>query len=167
MTSILDAIPGIGQILDDLITSRDEVEQVKIRLREIDARETVARLGVQRAWLSNKSWFVAGAIPTVLWMVSIVIFFNHILAPLLGAWVTIPTLDLPDWYANLAGTIVLGLFGKKAWDGAELRWGGETVKPAKGEDVPPAPSCKPTPKATPEQIDARLEELCRAKGIKP
>ena len=129
--NLLDAIPEIGKILDDLISTPEEKREAQLRLREIDVREVEARLGVQKAWLSNQSVFVAGAIPTVLWMVSLVIFFNHILAPLLAHWVQIPTLDLPAWYSQLAGTIVLGLFGKKAWDSSEIHWGGQVVKPAK------------------------------------
>ena len=129
--NLLDAIPEIGKILDDLISTPEEKREAQLRLREIDVREVEARLGVQKAWLSNQSVFVAGAIPTVLWMVSLVIFFNHILAPLLAHWVQIPTLDLPAWYSQLAGTIVLGLFGKKAWDSSEIHWGGQIVKPAK------------------------------------
>jgi len=146
--NLLDAIPEIGKILDDLISTPEEKREAQLRLREIDVREVEARLGVQRAWLSNQSVFVAGAIPTVLWMVSLVIFFNHILAPLLAHWVQIPTLDLPAWYSQLAGTIVLGLFGKKAWDSSEIHWGGQVVKPAKekvaAELEEPKPQGKPS-----------------------
>lgn len=147
--NILDAIPEIGKILDDLISTPEEKREAQLRLREIDVREVEARLGVQRAWLSNQSVFVAGAIPTVLWMVSLVIFFNHILAPLLAHWVQIPTLDLPAWYSQLAGTIVLGLFGKKAWDSSEIHWGGQVVKPAK------------------EKVTAEIEEPKAAKSSRP
>jgi hypothetical protein len=196
--NLLDAIPEIGKILDDLVSTPDEKRAAELRLREIDIREVEARLGVQRAWLSNQSIFVAGAIPTVLWMVSVVIFFNHVLAPLLRPLVTIPTLDLPAWYANLAGTIVLGLFGKKAWDSSEIHWGGEIVKPAKekiraeidkpevcevslaqASSTPPsAPIAPKTPAPQPEgkskskprtseEVDARLREICKEKGIEP
>ena len=147
--NLLDAIPEIGKILDDLISTPEEKREAQLRLREIDVREVEARLGVQRAWLSNQSVFVAGAIPTVLWMVSLVIFFNHILAPLLAHWVQIPTLDLPAWYSQLAGTIVLGLFGKKAWDSSEIHWGGQVVKPAK------------------EKVAAEIEEPKAAKSSRP
>lgn len=154
--NLLDAIPEIGKILDDLISTPEEKREAQLRLREIDVREVEARLGVQKAWLSNQSVFVAGAIPTVLWMVSLVIFFNHILAPLLAYWVQIPTLDLPAWYSQLAGTIVLGLFGKKAWDSSEIHWGGQVVKPAKekvaAEIEEPKPQGKPSrPKPAPRK----------------
>lgn len=161
--NLLDAIPEIGKILDDLISTPEEKREAQLRLREIDVREVEARLGVQKAWLSNQSVFVAGAIPTVLWMVSLVIFFNHILAPLLAHWVQIPTLDLPAWYSQLAGTIVLGLFGKKAWDSSEIHWGGQVVKPAKekvaAEIEEPKPQGKPSrPKPTPRKAAAKPAE---------
>lgn len=161
--NLLDAIPEIGKILDDLISTPEEKREAQLRLREIDVREVEARLGVQKAWLSNQSIFVAGAIPTVLWMVSLVIFFNHILAPLLAHWVQIPTLDLPAWYSQLAGTIVLGLFGKKAWDSSEIHWGGQVVKPAKekvaAELEEPKPQGKPSrPKPIPRKAAAKPTE---------
>lgn len=161
--NLLDAIPEIGKILDDLISTPEEKREAQLRLREIDVREVEARLGVQKAWLSNQSVFVAGAIPTVLWMVSLVIFFNHILAPLLAHWVQIPTLDLPAWYSQLAGTIVLGLFGKKAWDSSEIHWGGQVVKPAKekvaAEIEEPKPQGKPSrPKPTSRKATAKPTE---------
>lgn len=161
--NLLDAIPEIGKILDDLISTPEEKREAQLRLREIDVREVEARLGVQKAWLSNQSIFVAGAIPTVLWMVSLVIFFNHILAPLLAHWVQIPTLDLPAWYSQLAGTIVLGLFGKKAWDSSEIHWGGQVVKLAKekvaAELEEPKPQGKPSrPKPIPRKAAAKPTE---------
>lgn len=161
--NLLDAIPEIGKILDDLISTPEEKREAQLRLREIDVREVEARLGVQKAWLSNQSIFVAGAIPTVLWMVSLVIFFNHILAPLLAHWVQIPTLDLPAWYSQLAGTIVLGLFGKKAWDSSEIHWGGQVVKPAKekvaAELEEPKLQGKPSrPKPIPRKAAAKPTE---------
>ena len=161
--NLLDAIPEIGKILDDLISTPEEKREAQLRLREIDVREVEARLGVQKAWLSNQSIFVAGAIPTVLWMVILVIFFNHILAPLLAHWVQIPTLDLPAWYSQLAGTIVLGLFGKKAWDSAEIHWGGQVVKLAKekvaAELEEPKPQGKPSrPKPIPRKAAAKPTE---------
>ena len=58
-------------------------------------------------------------------------------------------LDLPTWYSQLAGTIVLGLFGKKAWDSSEIHWGGQVVKPAK------------------EKVAAEIEEPKAAKSSRP
>ena len=147
--NLLDAIPEIGKILDDLISTPEEKREAQLRLREIDVREVEARLSVQRAWLSNQSVFVSGAIPAILWMIVGVAVFNYILVPLLGSFgVSVPVLELPGAYYSLAETIVLGLFGKKAWDSSEIHWGGQVVKPAKekvaAEIEEPKPQGKPS-----------------------
>jgi hypothetical protein len=126
LKSLSELIPGIAQIADDLVTSDEEVRAKILEEKRIDTDVVKARLGVQRAWLSSKSPYVAGAIPTILWMISLVIFFNHILAPILE-WATVkdvPILDLPDYYVGFGKWIVLGLFGKKAWDSSEVKIGG-------------------------------------------
>lgn len=187
MKHILDAIPEIGKILDNLISTPEEKREAELKLKEIDIREVEARLGVQKAWLSNQSLFVAGAIPTILWMVSLVVFFNCIVAPLLSPWVEIRILSLPDWYASLAGTVVIGLFGKKAFENTEIQWHGETVKPSRkrveadleGEKKPEvaAPVVEASPTSahvqaaarkreyTAEEVEARLAEMYRERGI--
>ena len=37
--NLLDAIPEIGKILDDLISTPEEKREAQLRLREIDVRE--------------------------------------------------------------------------------------------------------------------------------
>jgi len=148
--NLLDVIPGISDILDKTVTTKGELEELKIRLREVDVRELEARFAVQKSWLDNQSVFVAGAIPTILWMVSIVVFFNCVVSPLLTPlFGEMPSMELPGWYADLAGTVILGLFGKKVIDGNEIRWKGEVVKPAKQGKEHDAPENEPaTPAGT-------------------
>ena len=149
--NILDAIPAIGNILDKTVTTKEELEEIKLKFAEIDIREIEARLGVQKAWLDNKSVFVSGAIPMMLWMVSVVILFNCVVSPLLSPVWEIPVIDLPEWYSSLAATIIIGLFGKKVVDGNEFRLGGKVVKPAKGHE-------NPTHEVdTDEKVDARFK----------
>ena len=162
--NLLDAIPEIGKILDDLISTPEEKREAQLRLREIDVREVEARFGALRAWQSHRSLFVSGAIPAILWMIVGVAVFNYILVPLLGSFgVSVPVLELPGAYYSLAETIVLGLFGKKAWDSSEIHWGGQVVKPAKekvaAEIEEPKPQGKPSrPKPTPRKTAAKQEE---------
>ncbi|MDR1874371.1 MAG: holin family protein [Synergistaceae bacterium] len=200
MAGVLDLIPEVGKLIDRFVPDPQKKLEAERMMRELDIREIEARAGVQKAWLSNNSLFVSGAIPTILWMVSLVIFFNHILAPLFGGFgIVVPTLELPPWYSSLAGTIVLGLLGKKAWDSTELNWHGETIKGAKEKvqaeietpktQSPVAPVEKNAKSPTdgradatqfgppegvtgeggtpPYDVDARLRELCREKGIEP
>ena len=162
--NLLDAIPEIGKILDDLISTPEEKREAQLRLREIDVREVEARFGALRAWQSHRSLFVSGAIPAILWMIVGVAVFNYILVPLLGSFgVSVPVLELPGAYYSLAETIVLGLFGKKAWDSSEIHWGGQVVKPAKekvaAEIKEPKPQGKPSsPKPTPRKAAAKPAE---------
>jgi len=132
--NILDVIPGISEILDKTVSKKSDLEKIKVQLRELDIREVEARLSVQKSWLENKSVFVAGAIPMMLWMVSGVVLFNHVIAPLLSPIIgTVPTLDLPGWYAELVTVIIVGLFTKKAYDGNTIKVG-SFLKPAKGSE---------------------------------
>ena len=168
--NLLDVVPEVGRIIDDLVSTTEEKREAQLRLKELDIRELEARFGALRAWQSNKSLFVAGAIPSILWVVVGVTVFNYIAAPLLGTFgLSVPILELPTAYYNLAGTIVLGLFGKKAWDATELQWGNFDKKPK-----PPAvePASSPAPSRTkkidandPEAVDRRLRELAEQYGV--
>lgn len=94
-------------------------------MRELDIREIEAKSQVQSAWMNNQSLFVAGAIPSMLWMVVLVVFFNYIVSPLVQTMfgIVVPILDLPKWYSDMCSTIILGLFAKKAWDNTDLQVG--------------------------------------------
>lgn len=166
--NVLDIIPGISEILDKTITTKGELEELKIRLREVDVREVEARLAVQKSWMDNKSIFVAGAIPTILWMVSIVVLFNCVISPLLTPFIgDMPVMELPGWYADLAGTVILGLFGKKVIDGNEIRWKGEVVKPAKhADEQEKAPEARPVPAERHDTAAAQKKPVAK-KADKP
>lgn len=124
--NVLDAIPVLGQLIDKIVPNPNQANELKIELAKLDMKRDIAKLDVQKAWLSNKSPYVAGAIPTILWMVSFVILFNHVVAPLLswGFQATVPVLELPGYYVDMASTIVIGLFVKKAWDNTDVKIGG-------------------------------------------
>ena len=175
--NLLELLPSVGNILDKVITTPGELEKIKMEMRKIDMSEVTARLNVQKAWLGNKSPYVAGAIPTVIWMCCAVIAFNHIGAPLLSwlfsvvGWLfalfgasmppvpAIPTLELPDYYVQAMQTIVLGLFAKKAYDGTAIdtKW---VKSPVKREVQPPVKQ-----PLTAEEVDRRFEELCQKYGV--
>lgn len=124
--NILEVVPILGQLIDKVVPNPNQANELKIELAKLDIKRDIAKLDVQKAWLSNKSPYVAGAIPTILWMVSFVILFNHVVAPLLswGFQATVPVLELPGYYVDMASTIVVGLFVKKAWDNTDVKIGG-------------------------------------------
>ena len=71
----------------------------------------------------------------ILWMISVVVLFNCIVSPLLSPVWKMPTIELPEWYSSLAGTIIVGLFTKKAFDGNAINIGNLFSKPAKGSET--------------------------------
>lgn len=175
--NLLDALPEVGKILDSLVSTPEEKRDAELKLKEIDVRELEARFGAIKAWQSNSSLFVAGAIPSMLWLVVVVTLFNYIVAPLLSALgLVVPTLELPEAYYTLAGTIVLGLFGKKAWDATEID-GATWTKKAKSymqQDISDAAQerksakpqkRKPVSEMTQAEVDARFADLAAEYGI--
>lgn len=81
--NLLEALPILSDIVGKVVKNPNEAEELKLELQKLEIQKEVARHGAVQAWLSNKSPFVAGAIPTILWMVSLVVLFNHILSPCL------------------------------------------------------------------------------------
>ncbi|NCC19080.1 MAG: hypothetical protein EOM29_09100 [Bacteroidia bacterium] len=156
--NVLELVPALESIIGKVIQDPNQAGNLKLELAKLDVQQEIEKYRTQAAWLSNKSPLVAGAIPCILWMVSVVIFFNHILAPLLmAAGLELPTLELPAYYTDLAATIVLGLFAKKAWDSSDINIGGFR-SPAKKEDPAPV-AASLVRKDDPEYHDKRYAEL--------
>ena len=171
---LLDLVPEVGKIVDDLVSTPEEKREAQLRLKELEIRDQEARFGALAAWQSNKSLFVSGSIPAILWTVVFTAVFNYIVAPLLGAFgVSVPVLELPPAYYTLAGSIVWGLLGKKAWDATDLQWGSFEKKPKVAVEtlapvsVPAAPrrERKKIDMNDPEAVDRRLRELAEQYGV--
>lgn len=171
--NLLDAIPGIGKILDNVITSDEELQNVKVLMRELDIRELETMTARQGAWLSNDSLFVSGAIPSLIWVYVLVIFFNFIIAPFVVAFgIGVPELGLPDGFTGLVGTVVALLLGKKTFDANEIQIG-TFKKPARNDEKVKAEAViaktAKTEKAehtTKEEVDARINEMFDQYNIK-
>ena len=173
---LLELVPEIGKIVDDLVSTPEEKREAQLRLKELEIRDQEARFGALAAWQSNKSLFVSGAIPSILWVVVGTAVFNYIIAPLLGAFgASVPVLELPPAYYTLAGSIVWGLLGKKAWDATDLQWGNFEKRPKVSAEEP-APVSTPAPAMPrrerkkidlndPESVDRRLRELAEQYGV--
>lgn len=130
--NLLDLAPTVTHIIDRFVPDPNKAAEMKLEMAKVEASENVAKMETQKAWLGNVNWFVSGAIPAILWMVSLVILFNHIIGPILkGIGLSIPILDLPEWYYGLAKLIVGGLFTKKIIDNNEWWIGGKLVSPSK------------------------------------
>jgi len=168
MATILDVVPQLKDIIETFVPTPEAKANAEAKFRELDIREIEARTGVQKARLSNDSLFVAGAIPAILWTVVLVVVFNNILSPLLQliSGRTMTPLDLPLWYTQLAGTIVVSLFAKKAWDGSEFQCGSLITKTSKDTVLARTEAMKKSAsEMTSEEIDARIKQLAADKGI--
>ena len=161
--NVLELIPALEGIIGKVIQDPNQAGNLKLELEKLDVQKDIEKMKTQQSWMNNKSIYVAGAIPTILWMVSIVIAFNHILAPFLkGMGWDVPILELPKYYTDLAATIVVGLFVKKGWESAEITSIGKKPKPA---ETPPTVAASAVPKDDPEYHDKRYQELLGKYGL--
>ena len=171
---LLELVPELGKIVDDLVSTPEEKREAQLRLKELEIRDQEARFGALAAWQSNKSLFVSGASPALLWTVVFTAVFNYIIAPLLGTFgLAVPVLELPPAYYTLAGSIVWGLLGKKAWDATDLQWGSFEKRPKAPAEEPASVPVSAAPRRErkkidlndPEAVDRRLRELAEQYGV--
>lgn len=119
----LNALPIVGKLIDKIIPDQEKKQELKLALESIDLQRELAGLEAARAMLSNNHWFVSGAIPSLIWLASVMLATNCVLIPLTqfiaqlcGVTVTIPLIQYPGEYWYLLGVIITGLFAKKSAD---------------------------------------------------
>lgn len=123
LTTIL-GLPAVTNAIDKVIPDKTKQAELKFELEKLKLEDDTESRKVLKAMLGNDNWFVSGAIPALIWMASIMLFNNFVLLPwaeVFGG--TVPEVVLPSGYFNLLGAIILGLFGKKAFDGNEIKFG--------------------------------------------
>ena len=182
--NILELIPGISGVIEKIIPDPNKQQELKLEMAKLDAQDTAARMGVLNSIMGHKSIFVAGGIPALIWLAVIYILANHIIYPLLGAFgLHITPITMPGEYWSLLNVVIVGLFGKKVFDGNTIKFGSfespskDIVKAeaiAKAVKVPP-PTIETVDKMPPAQscdyddpadVDRRLREIAAEKGIK-
>jgi hypothetical protein len=132
MPSLLEYVPAIGEIIDRVLPDPKQKEQLKYELAKLQADENVARMNVLQSMFQHKSLFVAGGIPSLIWIGVLSLLNNYILLPWVGViGLPAPAVDLPEQYWTLLGWIVTGLLGKKIVDDNAWFWKGKLVSPSK------------------------------------
>lgn len=165
--NLLEIVPALETIIGKVIQDPNQAGNLKLELEKLDVQKDIEKMKTQQSWMNNKSVYVAGAIPTILWMVSIVIAFNHILAPFLkGIGWDVPILELPKYYTDLAATIVVGLFVKKGWESAEIASIGKKAKPADPVKLVKNDKTPEPKKDDPEYHTKRYSEIMEQYGLK-
>ena len=163
MACLLDYIPALGEIIDRVLPDPKKAQELKAEIAKLQANENIARMGVLQAMLSNKSMFVAGGIPALIWLGVIMLFNNYVLLP----WAEVfglraPQVILPEQYWTLLGWIITGLFGKKIIDNNAWYWKGKLISPSKKSlEASLMTGTVPVEKALDAQdyVDKRLQEL--------
>lgn len=132
---LLETIKSVSDIVNKFIPDGAEKNRLQAELEKASLEVDKQRLGALSNMLGSNSFFVAGAIPSILWVLVISIVNNYILMP----WVsmfggTVPHVDLPGQVWTLAGWIISGLLAKKAVDGnAFYSKDGTLIKPSRSE----------------------------------
>lgn len=115
--NLLELIPGIGGLVERLVPDPDKRLEFKNELAKLDLQRDIAGLQAAKGMMENKSRFVSGAIPSLIWLASLMLFNNHILLPWAAvAGYQIPSVVYPSEYWYLLGVIITGLFAKKTAD---------------------------------------------------
>lgn len=118
------SLPAVDKVIDRVIPDKQKQAELKLELARLQIEDNIESRKVLSSMFQNKSWFVSGAIPSIIWMASLMLFNNYVLLPWAEVFgYTVPQVVFPDGYFSLLGTIVIGLFGKKVFDENEIRWG--------------------------------------------
>lgn len=153
-----NALEAIRGILDDTISTAEEKREAEIKLKELEITESTERLKTLGGMLGNKSLFVAGAIPALIWVAVVSLLNNYVVLPYFPEWAQ--PVNLPSEYWSLLSTVIIGLFGKKIIDGNEWRWpSGQVLTPAKKEGGEILPASAPFAPPLKSDIDQRILDL--------
>lgn len=133
--AIIEALRPIAEIVNKFIPDGAEKNRLQAEIEKASLEVDKQRLGALSNMLGSNSFFVAGAIPSILWVLVISIVNNYILMP----WAAmfggkVPDVSLPGEVWTLAGWIITGLLAKKAVDGnAFYSKDGALIKPSRSE----------------------------------
>ena len=114
---------GVFGLIDDLVTSDEEREQLKLKLLTLQTQGELAQLEVNKTEAQHSTIFVAGWRPFIGWVCGTAFAYHFVLYPLLqfAAWLllvftgnvfpadSLPRLDLAEMIPVLMG--MLGLSG--------------------------------------------------------
>lgn len=177
--NILSALPAVEQLIDKFVPDAQAKQQLQLELQKLEVQENSSRLEVLKAMFSNKSLFVSGGIPALIWVGVLSIFNNYVLLPWASVFgATAPNVELPEYYWILLGAIITGILGKKAFDENEIwRKDGTLLSPSKlqvkravaeGETAPVGTAVAASSRKydTQEARDARMEELAKQYNLK-
>ena len=109
--SILSSLMGPAtQLLDKVIEDKDEKNRIAFELSTLAERHAnelaKGQLEVNKVEAAHKSLFVAGWRPAIGWVCALGLFYNVILANIIGIWVDVPEID-----TTLLVPVMMGMLG--------------------------------------------------------
>jgi len=99
-------IKAIGDIVDDIHTSKEESLDAEIKLKEVASKLQSLQADITKTEASHRSVFVSGWRPLCGWVCGLGLGFNTLIAPMLSPFVVVQTSDSEQLIA-----LVLDLFG--------------------------------------------------------
>ncbi len=75
-------IKAIGDIVDDIHTSKEESLDAEIKLKEVASKLQSLQADITKTEASHRSVFVAGWRPSLMYLCIMILGFNYIIAPL-------------------------------------------------------------------------------------
>jgi hypothetical protein len=123
-----DIVKGVTDIVDDLVTTKEEIRQLDIKEQKIEADIMMAQMEVNKAEAQHKSMFVAGWRPFIGWIGGIALAYQFIIYPIL-TWIWFwmmskgnipegmeppPVLDTGALFAVITG--MLGIGAMRSYD---------------------------------------------------
>jgi len=99
-------IKAIGDIVDDIHTSKEEKLDAEIKLTEVASKLQSLQADITKTEAAHRSVFVAGWRPFVGWVCGLGLGLNMLMAPLLSPWLSFQTADSDQLIA-----LVLALCG--------------------------------------------------------
>ena len=109
--SILGSLIGPAtSLLDKVIEDKDEKNRIAFELSTLAERHAQelakGQLEVNKVEAASKSLFVAGWRPAIGWVGALGLFYNVILANIIGIWVDVPEID-----TTLLVPVMMGMLG--------------------------------------------------------
>ena len=109
--SLLNSLIGpVTGILDKVIEDKDEKNRIAFELSTLAERHAnelaKGQLEVNKVEAAHKSLFVAGWRPAIGWVCALGLFYNVILANIIGIWVDVPEVD-----TTLLVPVMMGMLG--------------------------------------------------------
>lgn len=102
-------IDSVGNALDKLFTTNEELESIKLEQAKLQSSIYLAQIEVNKIESANTNLFVAGWRPAIGWICALGLFYQYLLYPIIGGFITqLKSLEIEQIMSLLFGLLGLG-----------------------------------------------------------